>query len=274
MPINSQIFTAPDGLPSIEGNLDNSLNGLPQDIRRIIPTPEAVFVEPLQYNDANTIILLHMDGTDASTTFTDVALGASHTWSANGNAQIDTANKQFGTGSTLFDGSGDYVQSNFNMSSIASGGSDWTIDFWVYIEEYNSYPSLFGEKQTNQNTIEGWCPAGTPAMYIQQGGTYQANFFGAENSVTLQTWHHLAFEHQGDVYRIYTDGVLGGTPIESEISITTAMSEKFAIGRFKNNGGSQFFLNGALDEFRVSNVARWGRNFTPQTIPYGTAPSE
>jgi len=270
MGINSQILVASDGLSP----LNSKPSGMITDPYRIKPAPtEAVFVEPIQYNDANTIILLHMDGSDGSTTITDVALGASHTWSANGNAQIDTANQKFGTGSTLVDGSGDYLLSNFNMSSIASGGGDWTIDFWVYIEEYNSYPSLFGEKTNNQNTIEGWCPSGTPIMYIQQGGVYQANFSGAANSVTLQTWHHLAFEHQGDVYRIYTDGVLGGTPKESEISITTAMSEKFAIGRFKNNGGSQFFHNGAFDEFRISNVARWGRNFTPQTIPYGTAPS-
>jgi hypothetical protein len=50
-------------------------------------------------DDAYTVALLHMNGADTSTTFTDEAGTA---WTAAGNAQIDTAQKVFGTASGLY----------------------------------------------------------------------------------------------------------------------------------------------------------------------------
>lgn len=44
-------------------------------------------------DDGYTVVLLHMNGTDASTTFTDES---GKTWTAGGNAQIDTAQSKFG----------------------------------------------------------------------------------------------------------------------------------------------------------------------------------
>src|SRR5262245_47256258 len=56
-------------------------------------------------NDTYTKVLLHFNGTDASTTITDDNSGGSaHTWTAAGNAQIDTADYKFGAASGLFDG--------------------------------------------------------------------------------------------------------------------------------------------------------------------------
>jgi len=57
-------------------------------------------------DDSYTKLLLHMDGADGSTTFTDEA---GHTVTANGNAQIDTAQNVFGGASGLFDGSSGYL---------------------------------------------------------------------------------------------------------------------------------------------------------------------
>jgi len=47
--------------------------------------------------DAATMLLLHCDGTDAATTFTDSSPSAKSV-TANGNAQVDTAQQKFGTG--------------------------------------------------------------------------------------------------------------------------------------------------------------------------------
>ena len=49
-------------------------------------------------SDANTQLLLHCNGTDTSTTFIDSG-NTGHTVTANGNAQLDTAQKKFGTAS-------------------------------------------------------------------------------------------------------------------------------------------------------------------------------
>ena len=56
--------------------------------------------------DANTMLLMHYYGTDTSVTFTDDS-PTGLTVTANGNAQIDTAQYKFSTSSGTFDGSGD-----------------------------------------------------------------------------------------------------------------------------------------------------------------------
>src|SRR3990167_7743345 len=56
--------------------------------------------------DSYTKLLLHMDGTNGSTTFTD-EIGKTVT--ANGNAQISTAQSKFGGASGLFNGAGDWI---------------------------------------------------------------------------------------------------------------------------------------------------------------------
>src|SRR3990167_5725818 len=75
--------------------------------------------------DSYTQLLLHCDGVDAATTFTD-EIGKAVT--ANGNAQIDTAQKKFGTASGLFDGTGDYL-SLADSDDWNFGAGDFTIDF-------------------------------------------------------------------------------------------------------------------------------------------------
>src|SRR3990167_7740340 len=79
-----------------------------------------------EWDPDDTSLMLHMDGADASTTFTDET---GKTVTANGNAQIDTAQSKFGGAAALFDGAGDYL--------TVSGSADWdlgtgdfTIDFW------------------------------------------------------------------------------------------------------------------------------------------------
>ena len=78
---------------------------------------------------AQTVLLLHCDGTDGATTFTDSS-DTSHTVTANGNAQIDTDQSKFGGASGLFDGTGDYL-SIPDSADWDFGTGDWTIDFLI-----------------------------------------------------------------------------------------------------------------------------------------------
>lgn len=82
-------------------------------------------------DDVYTVALLHMNGADASTTFTDES---GKTWTANGNAQIDTAQSVFGGASGLFDGTGDFISSADSNDWQFDGGSnsnEWTADFRI-----------------------------------------------------------------------------------------------------------------------------------------------
>jgi hypothetical protein len=74
-----------------------------------------------------TSLLLTLNGTNGATSTVDEA--GSHTITFNGNAQLSTGQKKFGTASLLLDGSGDYLDvsqdSKFNLTG------DFTIECWI-----------------------------------------------------------------------------------------------------------------------------------------------
>ena len=79
-------------------------------------------------DDSNTISLLAFDGDDASTDFVDES---GKLWTAYGAAQLDTAQKVYGSASGLFNGSAaTYITTPFH-SDFAIGGGDWTVDLRV-----------------------------------------------------------------------------------------------------------------------------------------------
>ena len=69
---------------------------------------------------ASVVLLLHCNGADESTAFIDTSNSA-HTITANGNAQVDTSEKKFGSGSLLLDGSNDSLSAldNIDWSFLA-----------------------------------------------------------------------------------------------------------------------------------------------------------
>src|SRR5262245_43415513 len=76
-------------------------------------------------NDSFTKIEHHYNGADASTTILDTNAGGSpHTWTANGNAQLDTADFKFGGSSLLLDGTGDFVDTP-DHTDFTLGTSDF-----------------------------------------------------------------------------------------------------------------------------------------------------
>src|SRR5262245_32929117 len=84
-------------------------------------------------NDTNCKVLLHFNGTDTATTITDSnAGGSAHTWTAAGNAQIDTAASKFGGASGLFDGTGDWVTTS-DHADFTLGSGAFTIDLWFNV---------------------------------------------------------------------------------------------------------------------------------------------
>ena len=73
-------------------------------------------------------MLLHCDGANAGTTFTDTV--GTHTPSAQGDANTDTAQFKFGTASGLLDSTGDYITIPDHADWAMSTG-EFTIDMWL-----------------------------------------------------------------------------------------------------------------------------------------------
>ena len=218
--------------------------------------------------DSFTKFLLHCDGSDTSTTFTDSGV-TGHTVTANGNAQIDTAQSKFGGASGLFDGSGDYLTIP-NHADFAFGGGDFTVDFWV---RFNALPTAgnfatFYGRDVSSHDLQ--------LDINNSAGTYKVRFIpyisGAKlvvnetwSGLTTGVWYHVAFVRSGNTWGVFIDGTLLPTGSQSGTLDTT--TDTISIGR--HTSGSPREFNGWIDEFRISKgVARWTANFTSPASAY------
>lgn len=217
-------------------------------------------------NDEYTKVLLHMDGSDASTTFTDSnAGGSAHTWTAAGNAQIDTAQSKFGGASGLFDGTGDWI-STPDHADFALGTGDWTIDGWFRcnaaggtartIAVQGDDPAVANDtsfflRRTGGNVIA--CRVSDGTSLVEVAGT--AQYTDAVNT----GWHHVAVVRSGNTLKLFIDGVEAGAATFSG----TVQDSTDALFVGSMAAGSNAWL-GWIDEFRISvGIARWTADFSP-----------
>lgn len=221
-------------------------------------------------NDANTKLLLHFDGADASTTFTDSNVGGStKTFTAVGNAQIDTAQSVFGGASGLFDGTGDYIHATDHADFEVSG--DYTIDFRIRPNVLAGADRCVVSKSDSSGAGKYFGPyviryetaSGNLVFYSSSDGATwdiaNAQSFGA---ISTATWYHIAVARNGNDYGLFKDGALIASFSSSLTPINNA--ENFQIARFVDTND----WNGWIDEFRISNIARWTSAFTPPTSAY------
>ena len=213
-------------------------------------------------DDSYTVSLLHMDGTDASTTFSDES---GITWTPAGNAQIDTAQSVFGGASGLFDGTGDYISAT--NSYLALGTGDFTIDTRIRINSlgpgnfsiYDNRNSTGGPG--NQSFVWYMKPSGKMAIYIPESETE------FNTTLSINTWYHVALVRNGATWKVY----INGTAESATITNTGNLINQTTIIGSGYDGGS---FNGWIDEFRISKgIARWISDFTPPTSEYEPAPT-
>lgn len=218
-------------------------------------------------DDGYTVALLHMDGTDASTTFTDES---GKTWTANGNAQIDTAQSVFGGASGLFDGTGDYLSTS-DHADFVLGSGDWTWDFrirWNSTGAAGTFPNLIAQRADGSNNFSIFRSVDTNRITCTQvdGGVTRWSF-RANWTPSTGTWYHVAIVRNGGTPLIFVNGTSLTVTEDTALSGKTAADIAAGVTIGEWNGSA--VLNGWLDEMRFSKgIARWTANFTPPTSPY------
>jgi hypothetical protein len=212
--------------------------------------------------DPYTLLLLHMDGANGGVSFPDSSR-FNRTIVVGGNVNTSTARQKFGSASALFDGSGDYL-SNAD-SDMALGSADFTVDFWIYPTSSAANMILvdtqvFGGSSTRTNSIIIALET-TRKIYIYHNGYIVLT---TSNTLTLNTWGHVAVVRSGSTVTVYVNGVSGGS-----VSLSKNLStQNFVVGINASNLSAQPYI-GNVDEMRVSiGIARWTSNFTPPTLAY------
>jgi hypothetical protein len=219
--------------------------------------------------DQYTKLMLHMNGTDGSTTFTD-EIGKMVT--AYGNAQIDTAQSKFGGASGLFNGTGDYLYTP-DHDDWYFGTGDFTIDSCV---RFNAVPSntwmmFWDQYQDNSNEVFFGLLDDSGTKYwrfiVRVGGS---TIIALSKTATVapNTWYHIALVRSGNSWMLFQDGSQLGTT-DTDTDAIPDLAGNVWIGAYRYDSTTYYSLNGWLDEFRVSKgIARWTSNFTPPTQEY------
>lgn len=196
---------------------------------------------------SNVALLLHMDGSNGSTTILDSSSNARTTSSVSG--ALSTANKKFGTAS--FTG-GD---ANWTGAYTSPINSVYTIEAWLYRSSASNADSnifRFGDETAGRVYI--YYRSNNKLEYEQYG--IGARFLSS-SAVPLDTWFHLAVVFfSGANTLIFINGVQIGS-IGNEA--------------FGNNNKLTVFApdsNHYIDEVRLTSYARYTANFTPPGGPF------
>lgn len=184
----------------------------------------------------------------------------------NNGAAINKDITRFGRGSLYFNGNSRIF---LPYDTFLLGTNKFTIDWWEY--------PIVGDKGTSFCTCYGpqsafggllLCYRGTE-IYASSAANTQWNIINAVEAkqLILNKWTHWAFVRgEGSIF-VYKNGVrVKVANMNSPYSIAQDSRFKMVIGDYRPDDHDCFM--GCIEEFRISDVARWTGNFTPPTKPY------
>jgi len=199
-----------------------------------------------------------------------VAAGRGVTLTINADTQVDTSRKKYGSGSILFDGSGDYISAAPGTDGDFTFPGAFTMEAWFNYDEDTggASASLMGNK------AGGGASSNFFVLFRNHDTKIQIKIRNwsvgvATGVISADTWNHFA------LVRDASDNVaffLNGTRTTSNTGISgdVGQTNQEAIGvggladgqiRF-NQGG-----NGWMDEVRVSSIARYDPTASSHTLP-------
>ena len=200
-----------------------------------------------------------------------------------GNAQISTSVKKYGTGSIVFDGSGDLLTIPNNtswQSSVANsqgfnfGTGDFTVECWVYFNATTSFITIVGSRNYSNggsSTYGNWVlRAGTSNLYTSYSNSSTSKTISGTYSWSTGVWYHVAWVRYNGTVSVYRDGTSIGSVADST-SLTDGQYGITVGGNFDTAGTQGTIynpLNGYIDDLRISKVARYTANFTAPTAAF------
>ncbi|MCX6751876.1 MAG: LamG domain-containing protein, partial [Candidatus Nomurabacteria bacterium] len=221
--------------------------------------------------DGFSKLLMHDEGANGSTTFTDSSL-SNTTLTAAGGAQIATAQHQFGSSAAAFDGvATSMITAPTNDTDFDFGSGDFTIETWVKTNGGTGYEGLLSLTVANGGSFANnsfyFCvnAAGGIDIAITAGASWNVNMSSAGVTVRDGTWHHVAVTRYNGKFDTWIDGTSRANVTPTAFSINAAANRHLFVGRHPE----QATLKGWMDETRISKGhARYTTTFTPTTTGF------
>ena len=208
--------------------------------------------------DTFTKFISHFDGSDAATAATD-EIGNVITFV--GTAQLDTAQKKFGTASLLLDGNSDYLtvpdSDDWNF-----GTGNFTIDLQIKMNSDKRQYFIAQSVDGSHYWRFGFTGTDKLTFNMENGAVIIPTLEGVFTYDT--SFHHVAIVRSGNSFNLYLDGVsiANSTDSDSMPDLATTLDIGFEIP-------DGTYYDGWLDEVRVSKgIARYTANFTPPIAAY------
>lgn len=225
------------------------------------------------------VLGLHCDGTNGSTTFTDVK---GKTVTANGNAQISTAQYPSLTGKTssaLFDGNGDYLTVP-DSAGWNFGSGEFTLRARIYITGYaanngGQYQSTILSQDLSTSRCFSMGISGTSSSFTSltfigfsdnsTGYTLVSSAF----TFSLNTWYLVEACRIGNFVYLFVDGALlntGGTAFSHTLQDSTTTLK---VGASMYDATYLYYFNGHISEVEIyKGVGIHSSGYTPDTVPF------
>lgn len=243
------------------------------------PTERADVMSALA--NPSSLLLMHFDGPNNSTTFTDSSAYATSFAIDLGSPVISTTQSKFGGSS--YRGN---IASSLPSAPIGLMGtnavydvfeSDFTVEFFAYFmnnfssSAYISFgtavPAAGAPFPFTAPHIDFVCDSvGNLICYFENsvGFNFAGNF--SASALPANTWAHVAFVRHNNVLRCYLNGTASAT-------LYTLPTTGFTGLVYANVGGSRCpnterFTQGYMDELRFNRYAVYTTNFTPPSAPF------
>lgn len=210
---------------------------------------------------ANVVLLMHMDGTNGGTTFTDVK---GHTTSVgSGTPTTSTSQFKFGTAS-LNVPTGSKVNVTVSANEFDFGTGAFTVEFWLYSGSASNGQHIIGNIDGGSTGSWGILYSGGSNVFSVLGSGGGVSF-ALSSSLSLNTWYHIAICRSGTSNRLFINGTQNDVTQTDSTNYANAATT-YAIGRSTDN--ARPFV-GNLDDIRVTKgVARYTSNFTAPTAAF------
>ena len=175
-----------------------------------------------------------------------------------GDAKVSTAQYKYGTGSMVFDGTGDYLTIRDNLM-MQMGSGNFTIEFWWYPNSIAGYQTPYDKGYNGSGGLALQTGLGDGRIIVYASGSAVVT---SNTAVTVNNWTHMALVRNSTSLTLYQNGISVGSATNS-----TNFSNTSITGIGGNASGSTGYpINGYIDDLRITKgYARYTSNFTAPT---------